>query len=210
MSHNIPAESDRPETAQFSAKFRQASRPRHVRCLMHDNKHYLAVSEFYGTQHARRSQIPLIAHIDEGLLILDAVGSSSRAKEAFCVHPLLQDDGALRSSLQPGSVFRKWSLDPASVAIAMEYRSLANAYLSHHCRGEDDRIPLSVLEEVNHMLIADKVQNRKDFEVHHHSTHENTEVLVQYFNNWLRALGISEARYRELVQILAAHETATD
>lgn len=169
---------------------------------MRNNKHYLAISEFYGTQCAKRSQVPLIAHINEGLRILDAINSSTRAKEAFCIHPMLQADEALRESLEQHSVFNKWALNPSTVLLAMEYRHVANAYLSHHFQSADDHIDLSVSNEVNDMLIADKVQNRKDFEIHHVDTHPNAAILAQYFRNWLKRLGISETKYHEFIQKL--------
>ena len=170
---------------------------------MKENKHYLAVFEFYGTTRARRSQLPLMNHIDEGLLILRELGSAVCAMEAFCVHPLLQDDGALANSLEPGSAFNKWAPDTLPVLLAMEYRNVANAYLSHHCQGDTDTIRLSPLKAVNEMLIADKVQNRKDFEIHHLHSHDRKEVLAQYFNNWLRALGVSELQYQRLASMLS-------
>lgn len=175
---------------------------------MRENQHYQAASEYYGAQRARRSQVELMAHIDEGLLLLDAIGASLKAKEAFCIHPLLQDDQSLMGSLRSESIFQKWSLDPSTVVLAMEYRSVANSYLSHHYRGEGDVIRLSVLQEVNHMLLADKVQNRKDFEIYHYGSHEKTEILEKYFSNWLRALEVTESRYRELLQKLAVRGTA--
>lgn len=170
---------------------------------MQSNKHYLAAAEFYGTKRAERSQVPLICHIDEGLLILDAIGGSMRAKEVFCIHPMLQGNGALTCAIESESIFQKWSPDPASVVLAMEYRAVANAYLSHHYQGADDPIGLSALPEVNDMLIADKVQNRKDFEIYHLGTHKNSEALARYFDNWLRRLGISAERYQELAALLA-------
>jgi hypothetical protein len=169
---------------------------------MRDNKHYSAIAAFYGSKQAIRSGLPLINHINQGLQILDAIGSSTRAKEAFCIHPMLQDDEPLQGALQADSEFAKWALDPAPVVLAMEYRSVANAYLSQHFQGDDDPIALSVVAEVNHMLIADKVQNRKDFEIYHLGSHPNSDVLARYFQNWLRRLGISEGRYRELADML--------
>ena len=169
---------------------------------MHNNPHYLAVAEFYGDACAKRSGVPLIAHIQEGMLILHALGSSQRAMEAFCLHPLLQDDSALYQSMQAESIFNRYALHPSAVALAMEYRVVANNYLAQHFPSDDDMIALSPLAEVNQMLIADKVQNRKDFEIYHLDRHENSVVLVRYFNNWLRRLGISDARYQQLVSIL--------
>ncbi len=166
---------------------------------MRANRHYLAIAAFYGTRRAHRSQVPLLAHIDEGLRILDVIGATLAAKEAFCLHPLLQDDADLLLALGPDSAFRACAPDPAVVVLAMEYRRVANAYLAHHCQGEDDVIRLSPLAEVNDMLIADKVQNRRDFEIHHLGAHENARVLDQYFKNWLRRLDVSEQRYQALI-----------
>ncbi len=176
---------------------------------MHNNKHYLAIAEFYGEQRAARSQVPLISHINEGVQILDTLGASTIAKEAYCIHPMLQEDATLRRSLAPDSIFSKWALDPAPVVLAMEYRSVANAYLSQHYQSEADYIGLSALTDVNNMLIADKVQNCKDFEIYHLGKHENSDILMHYFENWLRRLGVSQARYRELVQVLVS-VSATD
>jgi hypothetical protein len=160
------------------------------------NKHYRAIRQFYGAEAARRSKVPLMAHIDEGLAILDALGASKEAHEAFCLHPLLQADPVV-APCEP---------DPKPLMLAMEYRRVANAYLSHHFRGDADVIALSSEPEVNDMLVADKVQNRKDFEIHHLSTHANADVLARYFKNWLRQLGISEERYLELIRMLARED----
>ncbi len=121
---------------------------------------------------------------------------------AFCIHPLLQDDASLQASLEGRSVFLRHGIDPEIVVLAMEYRQVANAYLSHHYQGVEDRIALSCLPEVNAMLVADKVQNRKDFELYHWGSHPNSQVLENYFANWLRRLNITEARYQELLALL--------
>ena len=167
-----------------------------------ENRHYLAIAAFYGIRCARRSRVPLLAHIDEGLRILDAIGASLVAKEAFCLHPLLQDDDALQAALAAHGHFRACAPDPVVVLLAMEYRRVANAYLAHHCKGESDLIELSPLADVNAMLIADKVQNRKDFDIHHLDSHENAQVLDQYFKNWLHRLDVSAARYQALIGLL--------
>lgn len=169
---------------------------------MKNNKHYAAIGEYYGHQRAARSGVPLIVHIDEGIALLDALGSSMRAKEAFCIHPLVQDDSALMAALAPGSIFARHQPDPAAVTLAMEYRRVANAYLSHHCKDSEDQIELSCLDEVNQMLVADKVQNRKDFERFHLGTHARGATLERYFANWLRRLDISETRYAQLCRNL--------
>jgi len=53
------------------------------------------------------------------------------------------------------------------------------------------------LKEVNDMLISDKIQNRKDFEIYHLGKHERSSQLDQYFKNWLTKLDISEEQYQE-------------
>ncbi len=84
----------------------------------------------------------------------------------------------------------------------MEYRSVANEYLSHRTIAHVDEIRLSPLPEVNQMLIADKVQNCKDFELYHKATHPRSAELDLYFNNWLRRLGITPERYTTLKALL--------
>ena len=50
------------------------------------------------------------------------------------------------------------------------------------------------------MLVADKVQNRKDFLAFHEGIHERTLELDYYFKYWLEALQITEEMYEELVK----------
>ena len=165
------------------------------------NPHYQAIQQFYADRRAERSQVPLIRHIDEGLRVLEAIGAPQVAKDAFCLHPLVQSTPSLEQSLQPGSALLSFPLQPAAIILAMEYRAVANAYLSEHCTGPADTPVLSSIPAVNDMLVADKVQNRKDFERFHRSTHPKSALLEQYFANWLRVLGVSEERYRELAAL---------
>lgn len=74
---------------------------------------------------------------------------------------------------------------------------MANEYLSTRSITNIDEIRLSPLKVVNDMLIADKIQNRKDFELYHEGKHPRSEELAQYFRNWLERLGISEEFYQE-------------
>ncbi len=166
---------------------------------MREDRHYGAIRAFYGERSAGRSGVPLIAHIDEGLVVLDLIGASLQARQAFCLHPMLQDDDALLASLAPASALLACAPDPAALILAMEYRAVANACLSHHPVSDDHPIRLSTSKDVNDMLVADKVQNRKDFEIHHAETHPRADALASYFERWLRALGVDETRYRALV-----------
>jgi hypothetical protein len=114
------------------------------------------------------------------------------------LHPLYQSDMAVNSA---GYHNASHNSDGLVVMLAMEYRHVANNYLSH-CDMPEGGIKLSPLSEVNEMLIADKVQNRKDFELYHKGTHPRSDRLAQYFNEWLAALGINETKYSEYASLI--------
>ena len=156
------------------------------------SKAYAAVSHFYGNKRAKRSGVLYIKHIDEGLEILTSLGATQVVKDAWCLHPLLQDDKDLITTLSSGYLQGQ---DPAAIVLAMEYRQWANAHLSHH----DSKIPTwGPLEEVKQMLIADKMQNRKDFEMYilGGGIDRDDCRLSDYFKEWFGALGIDEGWYK--------------
>lgn len=155
------------------------------------------IARVYEGQHAERTGVPYINHIDEGLAVLDLIGASPLAHRAYCVHPLVQGDADL---VKHREVLRQ--VDGEVVALAMEYRWVANACLSHHSVTTAAEIRLSVLPEVNAMLIADKVQNRKDFEAYHKGSHARSDALDLYFKLWLERLGVSETTYCQYVAAL--------
>jgi hypothetical protein len=74
-----------------------------------------------------------------------------------------------------------------AIILAMEYRRVANSFLSH---GKPDDFVGFSCTEVKQMLIADKVQNYKDFLVHHSDTHERAWELDNYFRQWFYLLSI--------------------
>ena len=167
---------------------------------MLDNKHYKCISTFYAKKTAKRSKVPLINHINEGLEILGYIGATRQAKEAYCIHPLLQNDSELYAQVY--SPLWIDTFDPIPLVLAMEYRAVANAYLPISYTGITDIVYTSTIPEVNYMLIADKVQNRKDFEIYHKDYHPNSDILTNYFNNWLKALEVTEDHYVYLKGIL--------
>lgn len=154
-----------------------------------------AIRAHYGERTARRSGVRLIAHIDEGLTILERWGASASTGRAWCLHPLVQSDTDLIETLRRR---RLAGCDPSAVALAMAYRETANAHLS--TVDPTTPIALSPLAEVNAMLVADKVQNCKDFERHHAATHPRSAALAAYFARWLARLGVDEDTYRRLVE----------
>lgn len=164
---------------------------------------YRLIQADYGDRRAARSGVFLMNHIDEGLAVMEAVGASRRAMRAFCLHPLLQDDDSLARNFNTVAAQVLPEPDGAAVlALAMEYRAVANEYLAH-CVMKAGGIRLSPLKEVNDMLIGDKVQNRKDFELYHADTHVNRVRLTEYFQQWCDALGVA-GRYEQLKALLPA------
>lgn len=168
------------------------------------NPHHAAIIAYYGDRTAARSGVSLLNHIAEGRAVLQHIGAAPVTIDAFCIHPLLQSDADLCESMEPGSTFNSYTLDQRAVALAMEYRRVANNYLSKHCVTGRETIELSDLPQVNQMLIADKVQNLKDFERYHLGTHPKSAKLVMYFENWLRNLAVSDEMYAELRTVMQA------
>jgi hypothetical protein len=162
--------------------------------------HYQAISTFYSDRRAKRAGVLYIQHVNEGLLVLDAIEATLPARQAYCLHPIVQGDTELATAFQPTSVLYQYPIELYALALAMEYRWVANSYLSQRTIHSLDDIQLSPFVDVQQMLIADKVQNRKDFDRYHRDTHPRAQALDHYFRNWLAALGITETRYQELVQ----------
>lgn len=162
---------------------------------MKDTMEYRWIKSIYGNKKAKRSGVYLINHIDEGLRILEDIGASDIAKRAYCLHPIFQGDQDLLD------VYKSYPMSPEQIypevlIAVMEYRSIANEYLSQREIKSIDEIRLSPLKDVNDMLIADKVQNYKDFEIYHKSTHARSKELDQYFKNWLNKLNINPDQYQ--------------
>lgn len=160
---------------------------------------YRAVEEFYGDRHAERSGVHYMNHIDEGLGVLAGIAASEAAMRAYCLHPLFQMDEDLAANARR---IAEVSSDPYVAVLALEYRNVANAYLSRRTIASVDEIALSPLEDVNDMLRADKVQNYKDFVKYHDQTHARSAELHRYFRNWLRRLDVSVDSFLDLCRLL--------
>lgn len=156
-----------------------------------NSREYGTIKEHYGERAARRSKVPLINHINEGVMILAVLNAPMVAWKAFCIHPIVQNglDSEIDVSWSPG------------YKLAREYTRKANAYL---CIPQNDYIlDIPEIEQVvgymsgecRMMLMADKFQNQKDFALHHRGTHPRSAQLEQYFELWinyLRYLGCLE------------------
>ena len=173
---------------------------------------YRAVYNYWKNKKAARSGVPYMNHITEGLKILAEVCDWSQPKtsythalnlevvqRAFCLHGLVQSDTDLVKNYR-----REYSKCRGTevMCLAMEYRNIANQFLSTHLEANPTMqvsdIKLSVLPEVNFMLMADKVQNYKDFELYHRGTHPKSALLDQYFQMWLERLNVSAYEYNRL------------
>lgn len=159
------------------------------------------ITLFYDGKSAKRSKVPYMNHIIEGIAVLDDMNrfGGGAAIGAYALHPLLQQDDDLKRNLP---ILIRNGISAENIALTMEYRKVANAYLSHRKINNLHDIELSPLRAVNEMLIADKVQNKKDFIIYHKGTHPRSDELEEYFNNWLERLGVSDRTYQEYVKIM--------
>lgn len=148
---------------------------------------YQAVKEFYGDNTAKRSGVPLMNHIVEGMAILSLLDADDATVEAYCLHPLLQNYADLVK------FYKEVKAESLVMLLTMEYRNKANSYL---CYDKTDNITVDdlprvvgkMLPEVRLMLIADKIQNQKDFLKYHLGTHARSKELQNYFENWIKHL----------------------
>lgn len=173
---------------------------------MKPDPHYLLIADFYDDRTAERSGVPLINHINQGLVILNEIRADQVTRQAWCLHPMLQGDKdyqrfegrveSWRRRTKPREV--SWR----AVMLAMEYRAVANAYLSTRTIKHWSEIDLGPDQRVQDLLVADKVQNRKDFEEYHLATHPRSVELQLYFKFWMKRLGIEDVHYKHLCELI--------
>lgn len=156
---------------------------------MEHTEEYKKIKAYYGGRTAQRSGVKLMNHIEEGVSILYRIPSSYLAIRAFMIHPIVQGH-----DLDEDDVTDLRHL--SSYPLAVEYRNFANAFL---CKPETDHIrctnSLHILllntvgykmsKDCRDMLIADKLQNRKDFHIYHYGSHARSKELDEYFDTWL-------------------------
>lgn len=153
--------------------------------------YYKKIAEFYRGKKAIRSGLDYMNHIDEGIVILEGLKAPEKAIIAYCLHPLCQSDKDLTGFMSDKDLL--FLCDKDVLVYIIEYRNKANNFLSPHL---DQRKPsLSPLVEVNWMLLADKIQNYKDF-LKYQSYNENNRTMSKeqwlrldhYFQEWLEVL----------------------
>lgn len=142
---------------------------------------YKLIANYYGNDVAKRSGVKLMNHIDEGIEILKSIGADDETIDAYCLHPILQSDENFNKNFSMDFS----GISTAALLLAMEYRRVANSYLSKNKIG--DFVGFTN-DKIKQMLYADKVQNEKDFALYHEGTHERSKELREYFNNWLNIL----------------------
>lgn len=166
--------------------------------LKHSNA-YKLIQSIYGDNHSKRSKVPFIYHIDEGGYILEQLGASDIVKDAYYLHPVFQDDSEFIKN--KSNFFDGIAIE--SLLLAVEYRNIANRYLSSNLSDMNDieKIRLEMVPEIRLMLIADKVQNYKDFMLYHQE-HIKYDTLYAYFHQWFKILDIDINKYLEKDTIL--------
>lgn len=183
---------------------------------MFKTKAYQKIQAFYSGMVAKRTQVPLINHIDEGLFIMMHSGFAQVARDAYCIHPMIQSDEDIEDNWK--NAINGISSDV--ILLATEYRHIANGFLSTHIglakyleRSSQNFLPykksemlasikLSPIRYVNEMLFADKIQNRKDFDLYHKGEIKNSDILEEYFSLWFEKLDIYDSMYENLKILL--------
>ena len=95
--------------------------------VLHHSNAYKKIQSYYNDIRSKRSKVPYIYHIDEGGEILFNLKSSQIVKDAYYLHPILQTD----ESFIHNKKFDFSDINSESLLLAMEYRRVANSYLSN-------------------------------------------------------------------------------
>lgn len=168
---------------------------------------YMLIRHHYQEQTAKRSGVRLIRHIDEGLAILTHLGAANATKAAWCLHPLVQHDEMLAQNFDRLAE----NVHGERLMLVMEYRNQANNWLSVRVSMDEHNQPwclglpsVGPLESVQLMLIADKVQNYKDFDLYHRDRHPRSAQLAAYFRAWHEALDLTPEEVEKLCVVAAA------
>ncbi len=145
-----------------------------------DLDEYNIISAHYGDNTTSHG-VPLMQHINEGIIYLEKMNATPAMIKAWCIHPIVQKDINIDVSFSEG------------YSLAIEYALRANSYL---CTPNTDyitnaRVLQSIMtpmsSECIKLLITDKVQNYSDLLIYNRD-HPRAEKLERYFSIWLQYL----------------------
>lgn len=171
--------------------------------------HLATAEEFifsiYGNKRTKRSSVPLINHILEGYAILNLLGLAvDDTEQAYALHPVFQSGRANDLiALTEYTQNRPCNLIDTSIVLnAQTYAIIANSLLyTQFASGGVVPNELYRSKIVKNMLIADKVQNYKDFRLYH-KAHKNQD-LADYFKYWLESMSITEETFEQIETALS-------
>ena len=166
-----------------------------------------AISEFYGDQKAERSGVPYMNHIHEGLEIMryrKSIGFTvtHESMEAFALHPIMQADNGLANGID---YLSRYEFSTKVLLLVMEYRKSANSYLTKPDANRNMSSPSDIYvinNEVREMLVADKIQNYKDFVKYFDTKDSRYMYLFDYFQNWMMYLNVTNYDYNFLIEVM--------
>lgn len=164
-------------------------------------QHYETINAFYKSKKTSKN-VPYINHINEGIIHLEEMKVSNDTINAFILHPLAQcvnlkgaDAKVILTQKEMDKHFNIYDIEPIIAYELLMYRKFANAYL---CRPETDDYTFNdafeVIKDLKNdqsvlkMLVADKLQNYKDFVIYRKNDHKRSKELETYFNYWLLSL----------------------
>lgn len=164
----------------------------------------LVIEDYYKDKKAKRTQVPYINHIYEGLNVLNNINADIISQIVYILHPIFQTES--KEEVFRILVNNFWGMEKLDdeefseiIKYGFLYKKYANSYLSkdHKILSKLDYDP-NMPKYIKEALIADKVQNYKDFLIYHKGTHPNSDLLDDYFKTWLICLGISQQDFDRL------------
>ena len=169
-----------------------------------DLPEYRLIEKSYRKHTSRRTQQPYMKHIDQGLWLLLHVNDDPAVLGAWCAHPLFQINSVLQEALHARTSITEHG---RTVVLAMEYRAVANAFLTPDwSRAGLPRV--SAIEEVNQLLVVDKFQNAREAYLFSDKLgEERCAQLDVYFRKWFDALGIDGRRMETLERQMQKYES---
>ena len=166
------------------------------RYAIQSTKEWEITRNVLSVRRSERTAVNYFEHVEEGVKILQMLNAPLLVQQAFVIHPLLQHDDALVENLPHVIYFNSLAL-----VLCMEYRRVANLGTRKNIR-DTWEISLSPMPEVNLMLVADKIQNRKLYETRLPKDDPDYDEIGRYFMKWMDALSIPEHEYQRLIAAL--------